>query len=609
MSPGFIAPAVEGAGAAALGICLPELDHPAIALSSAPGFMAVRPGARAQITEPTVPDVNALEVELPFASLSLALDAAAHTHTLRAAAPLPSVSNRVAKRGADANSAALAYTTAVDALMAVTFIPSGLHAGAREHTLVSASAVSSAPKRCGRRVEAATLSAAADVIEVAAGGVVKPRLAISPDNAAADRQSAEEFEREPRIADPLSSLAGTPPRASQFVIMQTSASVEAIEPPHMAVVAPRLAILPDNPVARQRADNPEREPRMAPPLCSAADTPPRAGQFVILDSSAALESIGSAYTAVTAPRLTIAPETTGTHQGATSPEREPHIAAPLCSVADTPPRAGHFALVQAAATVVEPAAPAPAISPLRPMPLPTGLRQTNLVGFEIGGAPPSNGKPELEPFCSFGALFRLRPDLTPELPLLDEHGEPLDQTSPKVDGAAVITRVAAASAGAEPHSQPTPHNKEPEPADVSPRSVLQALAQMKVELQPAGPGESDGPPLRTALKPLLIPGCLPASAVLAGGFESAPLSAKPRLLRYTLQPLRPKMAVGSADGPLGARSNGVRLANGRKPHLDAPKSMPKSMLHLEDDAGADDGETVSLFGRIGGLFGRKNRSV
>jgi hypothetical protein len=243
------------------------------------------------------------------------------------------------------------------------------------------------------------------------------------------------------------------------------------------------------------------------------------------------------------------------------------------------------------------------------MPLPTGLRQTNLVGFEIGGAPPSNGKPELEPFCSFGALFRLRPDLTPELPLLDEHGEPLDQTSPKVDGAAVITRVAAASAGAEPHSQPTPHNKEPEPADVSPRSVLQALAQMKVELQPAGPGESDGPPLRTALKPLLIPGCLPASAVLAGGFESAPLSAKPRLLRYTLQPLRPKMAVGSADGPLGARSNGVRLANGRKPHLDAPKSMPKSMLHLEDDAGADDGETVSLFGRIGGLFGRKNRSV
>src|SRR5581483_5800318 len=149
-----------------------------------------------------------------------------------------------------------------------------------------------------------------------------------------------------------------------------------------------------------------------------------------------------------------------------------------------------------------------------------------------------------------------------------------------------------------------------EPAEVSPRRVLQALAQMKIELRPA---DSEDPPIDSNLKAMSIPASVPAPAALVAGFESAPLSAKPRLLRYTLQPLRPKMAVGSATGPLAPRANGVHLASaktGKKGFPESPKSMPKSMLHLEDEAiSGEDAENVSLFGRIGGLFGKKNRNA
>jgi hypothetical protein len=136
--------------------------------------------------------------------------------------------------------------------------------------------------------------------------------------------------------------------------------------------------------------------------------------------------------------------------------------------------------------------------------------------------------------------------------------------------------------------------------------VLQALAQVKIEIRST---DLDEPPAHGRLKPLTIPLSVPPSAVLAAGFDLAAITVKPRLLRYTIQPLRPKMALGSSTGPLGAGDNGARTGAGKKVQLDSPRNLPKSMLHLDQANSSDDGETVSLFGKIGGLFGKKNRNV
>jgi hypothetical protein len=162
---------------------------------------------------------------------------------------------------------------------------------------------------------------------------------------------------------------------------------------------------------------------------------------------------------------------------------------------------------------------------------------------------------------------------------------------------------------------------------VTPTRVLKKLSQLNIAKKTTQPLAPSSP--RT-LKQVAIPAMVPSTAVLAAGFEGVPILAKPRLLLYTTHPLRPKMAVGTASGPAAARPTGSRSSNGRKLHLEAPKIMPrsildidnlspqpdaprmtpKSMLHLDEEFPADSDnavETASLFGKLGGLFGKKHK--
>lgn len=162
---------------------------------------------------------------------------------------------------------------------------------------------------------------------------------------------------------------------------------------------------------------------------------------------------------------------------------------------------------------------------------------------------------------------------------------------------------------------------------VTPTRVLKKLSQLHIGKKPT---QSQAPASPRTLKHVDIPAMVPSAAVLAAGFEGVPMLAKPRLLLYTTHPLRPKMAVGTASGPVAARPVGYRSTNGRKLHLEAPKIMPrsildidnlspqpdapritpKSMLHLDEEFTGDSDnaiETASLFGKIGGLFGKKQK--
>jgi hypothetical protein len=131
---------------------------------------------------------------------------------------------------------------------------------------------------------------------------------------------------------------------------------------------------------------------------------------------------------------------------------------------------------------------------------------------------------------------------------------------------------------------------------------------------------SDEPPPPTRnIRTIVNPVTTSNPEVLAGGLDSIRFSGKPRLLRFSTQPLRPKMAIGTAGGPLQtqsskAASGAANGKNGHKPNPDQTKNTSsrittRSMLHLEaDDRTSDmDGEAPSLFGKIGGLFGKKSR--
>ena len=103
----------------------------------------------------------------------------------------------------------------------------------------------------------------------------------------------------------------------------------------------------------------------------------------------------------------------------------------------------------------------------------------------------------------------------------------------------------------------------------------------------------------------------PSPAALTAGFPCIVIAIQPRLLPYIPLPLRPKMAVGNALGPRVARNGGARSAGGRKGPADSPRTMTRSMLHLEEHGSSEtdnEAETPTLFGKLGGLFGKKHKN-
>ena len=321
------------------------------------------------------------------------------------------------------------------------------------------------------------------------------------------------------------------------------------------------------------------------------------------------EAIAFAAPAAVAPRLAIAPDSISASDGQT-----PRDAEPLRSIPE-PRRFTNWKLFEISLDAVAPNRPSPAPPPFVCAPILQGLAGRPPVQFELTAmAPLDESDLDLEQIERFGGIASSRPWFDSGLQLLSESEEPDGPPIVSQPALAAVPEASPENAG-DPAKDAAAEDENPvavvtEPLEVSPRRVLQALAQMKIELRPA---DSEEPPIDNSLKPMSIPASVPAPAALVAGFESAPLSAKPRLLRYTLQPLRPKMALGTETGPLAPRANGVHLAsakNGKKGFPESPKSMPKSMLHLEDDTvGGDESETVSLFGRIGGLFGKKNRNA
>ena len=147
------------------------------------------------------------------------------------------------------------------------------------------------------------------------------------------------------------------------------------------------------------------------------------------------------------------------------------------------------------------------------------------------------------------------------------------------------------------------------------RSLDTSTAEVRESLGKPRPGLEDFAhfisPAGTELLVVAIPALSPSPADLVDEFNPLPIEAKPRLMRHSSMPLRPKIAVGNAAGPLTVRSGGVRAAPARRGQTDSPKNMPRSMLHLDDDSQTAnsemDADASTIFGRLGGLFSRKGK--
>jgi hypothetical protein len=225
------------------------------------------------------------------------------------------------------------------------------------------------------------------------------------------------------------------------------------------------------------------------------------------------------------------------------------------------------------------------------MPNGIGLPRAKSLRLVLSPAPVAEGTLEFALIERFPELAKQRPTVTFEIKLLES--------------------AESAPPATEPAYQPTPNGKT-DVVPITPRRVLEALSQMQADRTRK---ERQEPPLSRTVKPIPTPAVSPATEVLAAGFDSMLFAAKPRLLRYSTQPLRPKMAVGTAAGPLPVRSGGAAAPSGRKAHAGegknaASKFSPRSMLHLDDvnGTGDSDSEAPTLLGKLGGLFGKKTRA-
>jgi hypothetical protein len=225
------------------------------------------------------------------------------------------------------------------------------------------------------------------------------------------------------------------------------------------------------------------------------------------------------------------------------------------------------------------------------------------VSLTFASMPPEDGRLEVWTMLPFQYLPEPRPSFESGLTSLDGGGEETSNRPVQ----AVQTPAPAVNGvvgnGSEPHG-------------ITPRGVLEVLARLNGETrqparepQPAAASSNgtEPPPMFGMLKAMTISAFAPSPAALTAGFGALSLGTKPLLLPYSPLPLRPKMAVGNSLGPVAVRTGGLREE--RKGPPEAPRNMPRSMLHLEEQAGTDsEPETPTLFGKLGGLFGKKHKN-
>jgi hypothetical protein len=227
------------------------------------------------------------------------------------------------------------------------------------------------------------------------------------------------------------------------------------------------------------------------------------------------------------------------------------------------------------------------------------------VSLTFASMPPDNGRLEAQTMLPFQYLLEPPPSFESGLTLLDCGGEEASNRPVQAEQTSAPPLDGVVGHGSEPHG-------------ITPRSVLEVLARFHGETrqpvrepQPvAAPSNgAEPPPASEMLKTMTIPALAPSPAALKAGFGDLSLGTKPLLLPYSPLPLRPKMAVGNSLGPVALRTGGLR--GGHKMYAELPKNMPRSMLHLEErgSAGTDsEAETPTLFGKLGGLFGKKHKN-
>jgi hypothetical protein len=248
------------------------------------------------------------------------------------------------------------------------------------------------------------------------------------------------------------------------------------------------------------------------------------------------------------------------------------------------------------------------------------LSSSGLIGLNLVSERPEDCALEFETSLAFQYLLELRPSFDAGLTLLHRDAETasdppsVEAFMPVVNGiptpdpepAAVTPRKVL-----EVLSRMHGDGREPEPAELQPVAAAPVAAPLAAPVQPVPPADEEPPPASQTLKPLTIPALAPSPAALTAGFHAIIIGIQPRLLPYVPLPLRPKMAVGNALGPRAARNGAPRNGGARKGSADSPKNMPRSMLHLEEggSAGTDsEAETPTLLGKLGGLFGKKQKN-
>ncbi len=229
------------------------------------------------------------------------------------------------------------------------------------------------------------------------------------------------------------------------------------------------------------------------------------------------------------------------------------------------PRAVAVKPLEAGVHANEIAAPKPL---LRSTLAPVSARELPIAGslnIEMALAPPPAGAPGMTAMLDFPWLAALRPAFDSALQLIDDPAESSPSTS----------------------------------ADLTPSVVLAALSHAQVHMQVETKGAAQTAPEPSTLRPLAATAAAPGPGALAAGFESVRWRSHAALLDWNTVPFRPKMAIGAA--PLRTRKD--QTGNSR--------ISPRSMLQLEADARQDmpeDLEGGSLLGKLGGLFGKRQKN-
>ena len=321
------------------------------------------------------------------------------------------------------------------------------------------------------------------------------------------------------------------------------------------------------------------------------------------------------------------------------PERSPENRNPASAhhtpLTDRPlPRNAPVEVRAATVDFIEPTAPRiemPAYGVVPSSVLPSGedLPKAGKIAFDIPIAPPEEGSIEIELLGEFSDLSGLQAvfDLTLALIAEEAEAQPEAQSPPAV--AVVAEAVDTADTVDTVYTAEPPEAAEPEiteteeiPDDASPRMALAALSNLQVAVKLAEP---IAPPISQAMRRITLPAVAPSASVLSPGFDCVPIQTLPRMQRYNTQPLRPKMVLVTVARPSAAAATSA----GRSPAKEVPKAPPKSildinggskheapkhgsrsMLHLDDEGSAEPEnvpDSGSLFGRLGGLFGKKNK--